>query len=66
MMWRRLIGWERLRELRQAALEVRHIVNTTEWKFLALILTGSVAVWELLGKRRKALNYGSCPFIPHE
>ena len=44
MMWRRLIGWERLRELRQAALEVRHIVNTAECLVLTLLLAGSVVL----------------------
>ena len=42
MMWRRLIGWERLREWRQTALEMRHIVNTAEYLVLTLLLAGSV------------------------
>ena len=51
MMWRRLIGWERLRELRQAALEMRHIVNTAECLVLTLLLAGSVVLRGVLSPR---------------
>ena len=62
MMWRRLIGWERLRDLRQAALEVRHIVNTAECSVLTLLLAGSVVLrgmlspWLLLWELSRVLS----------
>ena len=51
MMWRRLIGWERLRDWRQTALEMRHIVNTAECLVLTLLLAGSVVLKGVLSPR---------------